>query len=218
MRSVWGRSPQIPGWILDAVAAHASQLGRTIISDDLFLLALTELDEATRARRALAAAGVNTAAVLAEIRVAGDRSLPVQPPLQFAPASYTMHGRAEGFAVALGDGRITPEHILLAVLWDPMSHSSQLLWRLGVSRERIVDRLRELGVPVPGAPLPHQSEVEYGERVWFARDDVRRVLDHLRLHIPPGTQWRFNYEGDRAWARAEASVDLPVLVRAALTD
>jgi hypothetical protein len=32
----------------------------------------------------------------------------------------------------------------------------------------------------------------------------------------PATTWGFNYEGERAWARAESSVDLEALVRAAL--
>lgn len=31
-----------------------------------------------------------------------------------APA-YGMHGRADAFAAALGDGAITPEHVLLAL-------------------------------------------------------------------------------------------------------
>jgi hypothetical protein len=216
VKSVWGERPQLPRRLLDAAEAYARDLGRTVASDDLFLLALTGLDEAQPARRALAADGMDAERLMAEIRTTGDR--PLDPPggLHFAPAYYTLHGRAEGFAAALGAGGITAEHVLLAVVWDPITHSSQLLWRLGVSRERIVDRLRDLGVPVPAAPLPPQREIEYGERVWFSRGDVSRVLDYLRLHIPPGTQWRFNYEGDRAWACAESSVDLDALVTAAL--
>lgn len=53
--------------------------------------------------------------------------------------------------------------MLLALIWDTASGSSQLLWRLGR---------------------------------W----------------IPPGTQWGFNYEGDRAWVWAEAHVELDALV------
>jgi hypothetical protein len=199
------------------VDAHARELGRTVASDDLFLLALTGLDEEQPARRALAAEGVDAERLRPRIRTAGDRPLDPPAALTSSPAYYKMHGRAQGFAAALGDGRITPEHVLLAVLWDPTSQSSALLWRLGVSRERIVSRLRELGVPAPSAPLPAQEEIDWGEPVWFDRADVRRVLDHLRLHIPPETRWRFNYEGHRAWARAESSVDLDALVRAALT-
>jgi hypothetical protein len=88
---------------------------------------------------------------------------------------------------------------------------------LGVSREVIVGGLRALGVPVSPAPFPAQREVDWGERTWFDRDDVQRVVDHLRPHIPPGTRWGFNYEGHRAWARAESSVDLEAIVRAAPT-
>jgi hypothetical protein len=216
VKSVWGGSPELPGRILDAVAAHARQLGRTTASDDLFLLALTELDEAEPSRRALAAEGVSAGRLMAEIRTSGDRPLESPASMTFAPAAYTMHGRAQGFAAALGDGNIAPEHLLLALLWDPVSRSGGLLRRLGVSREQIVERLREFGAPVPEAPLPPQREIEWGERVWFDRADVDCVLPHLRLHIPPGAAWGFNYEGDRAWANAEASVDLGALVAAAL--
>jgi hypothetical protein len=75
----------------------------------------------------------------------------------FAPAYYTMLGRAQGFAATLGDGRITPE-----------------------------------------------------------RRDVPHVLERLRRDVPPGTLWTFDYEGDRAWVRAESTVELGASVRAAL--
>jgi catechol 2,3-dioxygenase-like lactoylglutathione lyase family enzyme len=128
-----------------------------------------------------------------------------------------MAGRAVGLAVALGeDGTVSPEHVLLALLWDPISASSQILWKLGVARERVVDRLRDLGVRVPAAPLPAQFDVDLGEQVWFDRDQTRTVLDHLRLHLPAGTQWGFNYDGDRAFAFTESSVDLEGLVAEAL--
>ena len=67
------------------------------------------------------------------------------------------------------------------------------------------------------APLPLQQTIEYGERVWFERRQVSQVFDHLRLHLAPGTVWGFNYEGDRAWADAEASVDMERLIGAALS-
>lgn len=205
MKSVVGERPQLPRRLLDAAEAHARDLGRTVVSDDLFLLALTWLDEAQPARRALASEDIAAERLMANIPTAGDG--PLDPPtgLLYSPAYYSMHGRAEGFAAALGDGRITPEHVLLALLWDPRSNSSHLLWRLGVNRERLVERLGELSVPVPVAPLPLQREIEWGERVWFDRRDVGRVLDHLRLHIPPATTWGFNYEGERACAPSQAS-------------
>ena len=76
---------------------------------------------------------------------------------------------------------------------------------------------RSLRIPLPRrVELYKQIEpVEWGDRVWFKRDQVERVIEHLGLCIPPGTGWGFNYDGDRAWARAEASVDLEGLVTAA---
>ncbi len=52
--------------------------------------------------------------------------------------------------------------------------------------------------------------------MWFDRRHVGQVLEQLRLHVPPGSPWGFNYEDDRGWAWAEASVDLEGHVRAAL--
>lgn len=216
VKSVWGDYPRLPRRLEDALAAHARQLGRMVASDDLLLLAMTELDETQPARRALEAEGVDAERLLAAIRVGGDGAPETPTGLRYSPAYYSVQGRAQGFAAALGDGRITAEHVLLAVLWDPVSHSSQLLWRLGLSRERLVEQLHELAVPVPSAPLPPQSEIEWGERVWFERRDVGRVLDHVRLHIHPATRWGFNYAGERAWVHAEASVDLDALVTQAL--
>ncbi len=157
MQSAWGRTAHLPRRVLDLVVARAQGLGREVASDDLFLLALTELDEADLARQALAAEGINREIVLNEIRTDGDRPVDAPAGLTYAPAFYTMQGWAQGFAAALGDGRIGSQDVLLAVIWDPMSHSSHILWRLGIKRERIVERLRELGARVPAAPLPLQE-------------------------------------------------------------
>jgi hypothetical protein len=216
MKGPWGDRPLLPRDILERVLSGARRLGRQVASDDLFLLAVAELPGESQARQALEAEGVDAERLLAEIRTGGDGPSELKAGLTYAPAFYSMQGRAEAFAAALGDGAIAPEHVLVAVLWDPMSASSQLLWRLGVSRERIVKRMGDLGVSVPRAPLPVQREIEVGERVRFGRKDVRSVLDYLRQQIPPGTAWGFNYEGDRAWVHAEASVDVQALVGRAL--
>jgi hypothetical protein len=215
MRSVWGRCPELPVRVLDGVHRHACALGRTVASDDLFLLAMTELDDAQPARRALARCGIDSERLMPQIKVEGDGRLDPGQGLHFAPAYYLLLGRAQGFAATLGDGAITPEHVLLALLWDPGSVSSFLVWRLGTRRERIVERLQDLGVPTPPSALPRQREVDWGPRVWFDRVDVPFVINHLRARIPPGTRWGFNYEGHRAWAIAESSVDLDALVSAA---
>jgi hypothetical protein len=214
MTSVWGECPPLPRAVCDRASAHAFSLGRQVVADDLFLVAVAGLDEAHPARQALAAEQIDEDQLLSLVRVRGDGAPAV--PLTFAPAYFQLEGRAQGFAAALGDGRVTPEHVLLALLWDPGSSSSYLLWRLGVPRERIIERLRDLGVPTPRAPLPEQRQIEWGPRVWFDRTEVRSVVDYLRAGIPPGTRWGFNYADDRAWAIAEAHVDLPALVSAAI--
>jgi hypothetical protein len=214
MTSVWGRCASLPCAVGDRAAAHAFSLGRQVATDDLFLVAIAGLDGEQPARRALSAEGIDEGRLLSLVRVGGDG--PLAAPLTFSPAYFQMEGRAQAFAAVLGDGRITPEHVLLALLWDPGSTSSYLLWRLGIPRERIVEHLRDLSIATPTAPLPRQREIEWGPRVWFGRTQVRRVVDHLGARIPPGTRWGFNYDGDRAWAIAEAEVDLAALVRAAI--
>ncbi len=189
-----------------------------MVSDDLLLLALAELDERQPARRALAAAGVSSERLLPHIRASGDDVGRLSGGgLGFAPAFYTLQGLAQGFAATLGDGVISAEHVLLAILWTGNSHSLEALRRLDVTREAIAHELSELGIPVPQAELPRLVEVEWGERVWFERDQIGDVLDHVRLHIDPDTHWGFNYEADRAWIWAERSVDMDTLVRRALS-
>jgi hypothetical protein len=216
VRSVWGEHPQLPAPVLARVAQYASELGRDVASDDLFLLALAGLDETCPARQALNDAGVDPDRLSAQIRKPGDAPGDARG-LVFPPSFYWMNGRADGFAATLGDGTITPEHVLLALIWDPTSMASTLLWGMGVSRGQIVESLAALGVAIPTASVPAQRELEMGERVWFDRDQLRRVIDHVGRHLPPGTRWGFNFDSDRAWAWAEADIDLDALVRAALT-
>jgi ATP-dependent Clp protease ATP-binding subunit ClpA len=202
----------MPREIHSLVASIAQRLGRDVASDDLFLLALMELPNDVPARSALEAEGVTWDRALAEVRTSGDKASDTFQGLSFPPAFNALLGRSQAFAATLGDGAITPEHVLLALIWEPTSGSSQLLWRLGVQRERIVERLRRQGITVPETAVPEQREVEMGERVWFDRTDVAKVLQCLGKRISPGTRWGFNYEGDRAWVWAEAHVDMNALV------
>ena len=218
MRSITGRSRSLPPAVSQRAVQHAVELGREVMGDALLLLALLELDCAQPARRALEAEGVTHDRVLEYIRASGDTSAERPGFVTYSPSAYTMQGRAEGFAAALGDGAITPEHVLLALLWDPVSASSQALWKLGASRERVLDRLRDDDVALPQASLPAQREIDWGERVWFDRDKVNTVLERVRLHVSPETTWAFNYEDDRAWVIAESRVDLQTLVDSALAE
>lgn len=206
----------LPRAVTSAVTDLAFELHRRVASDDLFLLALAQLPEGAPARRALEAEGVTAERLRAEIRVGGDGEDRPRQGFTYSPAYYLIHGRAQGLAAATGDGVVTPEHLLVALVWDGGTSSSQLLWRLGVSRDAVVDRLRQQGVAVPSSPLPAQREVEWGEPVWFDRDQVDAVLTRVREQLPPQTRWGFNYEGDRAWIVGQADVDFEALVREAL--
>jgi hypothetical protein len=217
--SVWAESARLPSAVVSRAVRLAREYRRAVVTDDLFLLALTELDESQPARRALAAVGVSSERLLPQIRTAGDDAgRGSAGGMLFSPAYYTLQGLAQGFAAALGDGVISAEHVLLAILWSGNSRSLPLLRHLDVTREAIVAALAELGVPVPRAELPALIEVEWGEPVWFDRDQTKQVLDHVRLNLDPGTRWGFNYDGDRARVHAERSVDLATLVREALDD
>lgn len=71
MTSISGLPPQLPDRLLTLVFGHARRLGRAVASDDLFLLALTELDPKQPARRVLADEGIDAERLLAEIRITG---------------------------------------------------------------------------------------------------------------------------------------------------
>jgi hypothetical protein len=202
--SVWSRKP---GGSVRPVAGH-----------DLFLLALSELPGDPPARRALEAEGLYSGRISEEVRTRGDAQADWDGKLHFAPALYLVMGKAEAFAAALGNGTITPEHVLMALLWDPMTFSSQLLWRTGITRQRILDSLHGMGVRVPSAPLPEQREIEFGERVWIDREQVQAVVSYVGRHLPPDAVWGFNFEGDRAWVNAESHVNLQTLIDEALAD
>ncbi|HJV09213.1 MAG TPA: Clp protease N-terminal domain-containing protein [Acidimicrobiales bacterium] len=216
VRTVRAEWRGLPGRVHKAVTDIGVELHRHVLGDDLFLLALARLDPEAPAREVLEAEGATADVLLSEIRTGGDGGASPKLGMTYSPAYYLMHGRADGFAATLGDGTITPEHVLLAIVWDGRTAASQLLWRLGVSRQALVDGLRERGVAVPATPVPPQQEMDLGERVWFDRDQVQAVIDHVRAHVPPATHWGFNYEGDRAYMVAESSVDLAALVAEAL--
>ena len=212
VKSVTGDLWHLPRRLGQAAAQHAIALGRDVMSDDLVLLALLELSADQPARRALEEAGVTRERVLDDIHQSADDVADRPEGVSYSPAMYTIQGRAEAFAAALGEGPIMPEDVLLALLWDPISRSSRCLWKLGVAREHVLERLRELDVRVPSAALPPQRDIEWGERVMFDRDNVRVVLEHVRLQLSPTTTWAFNYDDDQAWVIAESSVDLHALV------
>jgi hypothetical protein len=215
MGSPTGRGEYIPKAIFRGVIEHARRLGYAVATDDLFLLAVAELPRGTPAREVLGALGVSADRLRNE-SFPTSREPAEREGLLFPPAYNALAGRAEAFAASLGSGPISPEHVLIALIWDPTSLSSQLLWRLGLSREDIIEGLRSRGVAVPRAKLPPQREIDIGKRVWLDRDQLQRVISEVPKKLPLEAHFGFNYEGERAWVVAEASVDLRSLVEEAL--
>jgi hypothetical protein len=222
VKSAGGERQTIPRNLLLAALQHASRLGRKVLTDDLLLLAIAELPDGSPARRALEAESVDFSRIRSVISERQSGASEIEGAtkggrIHLPPAYNGIEGRAQAFAAALGeDGTITPEFVLLALLWDPMSQSSQALWKLGTGREGIVQNLRKSGVPTPLTPIPAQREIEWGERVWIDREDIPKVLTYVSRHVNPEFVWGFNYEGEQAWVNAEASVDLEAIVRKAL--
>jgi hypothetical protein len=180
---VWGQPPSQSRELLLGVVEQARRFGRPVAGDDLFMVALSELPGDPPARRALEAEGLDSSRILEEVRTRGDAQGDWDGKLHFAPALYLVIGRTEAFAAALGNGTITPEHVLMALLWDPMTFSSQLLWRTGITRQRIIDSLHDMGVRVPSASRPEQREVEFGERAWINREQAQAVVSYLGRHL-----------------------------------
>jgi len=205
----------MPKPLLASAMQRAKELGRTDAGDDLFLLAILDLPGDAVARKVLQAEGATADLVVRSVR-RSDGAAPDANSIRFPPAYNETLGRAQGFAATLGDGTITPEHVLLSLIWDPTNGASQVLWHLGVHRERLIDRLRDLGVLVPAADPPEQREIETGDRVWFRREDTDRVLRYLSDRLPDDAWWGFNYEGDRAWVRSETRIDVESLVAEAI--
>jgi ATP-dependent Clp protease ATP-binding subunit ClpA len=156
-----------------------------VASDDLFLLAVAELREGTPARDVLESKGISVERLATEI---SSRALPMPAEssgLMFAPAYNSMAGRAEAFAASLGDGPISPEHVLMALIWDPSSLSSQLLWRLRVSRENIIRRapLTRRGRPTHVDPASGRGR--NGREDMDRPEEVQRVITELPKRLSP---------------------------------
>ena len=71
------------------------------------------------------------------------------------PLWHETAGRAQGFSASVGAGADDPEHVLLALLWQPHHRwFADLLSSAETSRDVIAAALASRGVPVPQSPLP----------------------------------------------------------------
>jgi ClpA/ClpB-like protein len=204
--------------LLKMGADEATRLGQHWMGPEHTLLGILRDDPEDVARRALERAGVDAAMVEGWIiRMNTDppaAKTEAKSGVRPNPRWYTIDGRAEGMAAALGAKEAGSVHFLLALLWD------QRRWHLteepGVSREAIVGALAELGVPLPAAPMPEfERKLNFTQYVEFPRSQASEVLQILAERHPPGSgpTFGFNYKDDEtAWIRAEDGIDLQGIV------
>lgn len=205
--------------LLKIGADEATRLEQHWMGPEHTLLGILRGDPEDLARRALEQAGVDAAMVEGWII-----KMSTAPPAAKAegtsgvkpnPRWYTIEGRAEGMAAALGAQETGAVHFLLALLWD------QRRWHLteqpGVSREAIVAALADL---LPVAPLPElERKLNFTQYFEFPRRKASDVLEILAKRHPPGSgpTFGFNYKDEEtAWVRAEDGIDLQGIVDEAL--
>src|SRR5258708_26819789 len=135
------------------------------------------------------------------------------PSITFPPLMYRLQGRTEAFAVALGDGRATPEHALLAMMWD--THAQIGLIDGADIRPAILERLAAAGHPVPRSTPPPLA-AEWTQRVVLNdAHDADLVVTHLNSLKLRGWGWNVNEPGTR-WFVAPQHIDLLAIIEQAI--
>ena len=209
--------------LLKMGADEAVRLGQHWMGPEHTLLGILRGDPDDLARRALEQVGVDASMVegwitrmdTAEPAVETEGESGVKP----NPRWYSIEGRAEGIAVALGAEEPASVQFLLALLWD--RRRWDLTEEPGITREGIVAALVGLGAALPAAPLPElERKLNLTQHVEFPRSEISEVLRLLVERHPPGSgpTFGFNYKDDEtAWVDAEDGIDLQGIVDEALT-
>jgi hypothetical protein len=203
--------------------AEAEALGSRFVGPEDFLLAILASSDRPPALVALEDCGIGHDAFAAALKRSIDES---DPPVRDSdeyestttnPAAHELIGRAEGVAAGLGARVVSREHVLIAYLWDPSS--AELEPFTGSMRERVMDRLRSLGVQTPPRPLPPARVHRPQTRVFVPYAHLMPVVDALSERLPRDSGFGFNEDGtSRAWVIADAEIDLEGEVRAVLRE
>jgi hypothetical protein len=207
--------------LLRGAFEEARALGDGYMDPTHFVLAILTAAE-TPAAAALRECGLDHETLSAHVRrwSAGmDPPLPEATPEELAspvlnPATYQLMGRAEGIAIGLDEPVATAEHVLIAYVWS----DSGTLAALDVSRESVLDGLRERGIRVPATPLPPPPRSS-GSRVFVPYDALMDVVDALTATLPRDAGLGFNHDGvSRAWVSAFPEIDLQERIDSILED
>jgi ATP-dependent Clp protease ATP-binding subunit ClpA len=202
--------PEAQAW----AANEARELEDGYIGTEHFLLGLAR--GASVASEALRACGV-TYERLRELhllrREEHEKEFPRPVGLSPNPRAYTLMGRMDGFAAAAGAAAVRPEHVLLALLWDP--DAAGLVREAGTTRADVKRALGDRGVAVPAQDPPPDDHRPRGKRVFIPVERLDDVLREMRRRIPKGDVIGFNYyppDRAKAWVVAGADFDLEGLV------
>lgn len=194
---------------------EAKRLRSTAIGPEEYVLAILHPEAGESiAARALRDCGISREA-LAELTEPKRSREEIEGGPQRNPAAYFFMGTAEGIAAGLGASEVTPEHVVLAFLWDP-NRSSRQLERLGASREQVRSRLAELGVELPQAELPVPDPRRWGPKVDVSLDQLWILLRELPYVLPQDAGLSFNHDWKKGWIAATEGVDLVVYIPRAL--
>jgi Cysteine-rich CPCC/Clp amino terminal domain, pathogenicity island component len=210
--------------LLPRASKEAEHLGHHWIGPDHFLLALLRQADQSRAAEVLRSCGLTHKQFVAELArlvtaaAAKDKESRDRTSPQLNPAAYRMMGRADGIAAGLGKDQVSPEHVVIAILWDPDTLTGTILDGLDVERDDIVERLAAAGIPVPARPLPRPARWRWGEEMDVPIGHLTALTAELPGLLPPGTPFGFNHDGrERGWIIAGEGVDLPMYVAFALS-
>lgn len=190
-------------------ASAAAALGHEYVGLEHLLLELLDGKPDDAAQAALVAAGVIAGDVRRHLEPGGATSRWLTP----NPRWYGLMGRAEGLALALGDGIVRSTEVLLAALWDD---GQVAVFDLagGTTRRAVAEALAATGARLPRVALPVPPEwSEPVSRLTFPSDDLDAVLEAMNRRHPDGLHWGWNTNGaERAWVDAEDGVDLEAVV------
>jgi hypothetical protein len=217
MHLLSGRAGWFPSEVLSSLHRVVTRLGIRVAGDDVVLVALAQLPSDSLSWRALESAGAPAGQLFANLDLVPERS-DHGSGFSLPPSVIAAVGWARGYDAARGVVSVSAEGLLLGLMWDPAGLASQLLHRIDVGREAVVEALVSLGAPRPLAPLPHQQEVELGEKVVIEAGDMDRVRVFLEATLTEDTTWGFSVSGDGATVVAGAGIPLAGLVEQALRE
>lgn len=203
--------------VMHQALREAIRLGHRSAGPAHIVLALLDEHRRSIAQEVLQANGIDRTRVEAaadrQYRQGMDEHTPPRE-VTAGPLWHETAGRAQGFSATLGAGADDPEHVLLALLWQPHHRCfADLLSSAGTSREVIVAALAARGVPVPQSPPPELPPPKT-QAAAFPKSRVNDVSWALRVSAPD-LNWGIGSdpeEKELSVVLAAANVDLATVL------